>query len=174
MHLCNAAITSMASKISSMSIAPNVDQTAASLFLKGYVDKQCPDVILRAWGKDYAAHKILLLSQSEYFEKQLSSYPDGLDKSQGSTHLSGADSDIHKDRPCPSGHGDIPVVDSAFGDDVTKKGFEFVLEYLYCSSALKLCSENVLEVLSSALFFQVSNLVCTWVRTSLVSDIDLL
>jgi hypothetical protein len=159
----------MSSKATSKSIALNVGQTAAALFSKGYLEKQCPDVILRAWGEDYPAHKIILLSQSAFFEY---SFDFSADKSQGSTPLSGAESEIHRDRPCPSGHGNIPVVDSAFGEDVTKEGFEFVLEYLYLNSTLKLCSENVLEVMSSALFFQVSNLVCTWVRTRLVSDIE--
>jgi hypothetical protein len=168
MPLYNAASTSMSSAVSSKSIAPNVDQTAAALFLKGYAEKQCPDVILRAWGEDYPAHKIILLSQSKFFEFSF----EFSDKSQGSTPSPVAESEINRDRPRPSGHGNIPVVDSAFGKDVTKEGFEFVLEYLYCSSTLELISENVLEVLSSALFFQVSNLVCTWFRTSLVSDID--
>jgi hypothetical protein len=99
------------------------------------------------------------IKSSSYFEKKFSSYPDGLDKVQGSTRFVLAESETHIDRPCSSGHGIIPVLDFSFGDDVTKNGFEFVLEYLYCSSALELCSENVLGVLNSALFFHVTSLV---------------
>jgi hypothetical protein len=101
--------------------------------------------------------RIVLLSQSEYFEKKFSSYPDGLDQGHRTTPLTVAESEVYRDRPSPSGN--LPVLNFAFGDDVTKEGFEFVLEYMYCSSALKLCSENVLGVLSSALFFQVTSLV---------------
>jgi hypothetical protein len=111
----------MSSQISSKSIASNLDQTAAALFSKGFIDKQCPDVILRAWGEDYPAHKILLLSQSEYFEKNFSSYPDGLDQGQGSTPLTVAESEIHRVRPSPSGN--LPVFNFAYGDNVTKEGF---------------------------------------------------
>jgi hypothetical protein len=161
----------MSSKLSFKSIQSNADQTVAAQFSKGYVEKQCPDVILRACGEDYPAHKILLLSQSEYFEKKFGSYPDRLDNGQGSTRLTISESEIHRDRPCSSGHGNIPVFDLAFGDDVTKEGFEFVIEYIYCSSALKLYSENVLGVLSSALFFQVTSLVCRWAWSSLVRTI---
>jgi hypothetical protein len=71
----------MSSKLSIGSVAPNFDQTAAALFLKGYIEKRCPDVILRAWGENYLAHKIIILSQSEYFEKELSSYPSGYERS---------------------------------------------------------------------------------------------
>ncbi|EFJ50119.1 hypothetical protein VOLCADRAFT_89185 [Volvox carteri f. nagariensis] len=95
-----------------------------------------PDVVLKAFGKAYPAHRVILASQSAYF----------------ATLWSWVSWQPASGRGCYAEEewSSLPSHDLVLGEDVTQKGFEWILEYFYASPTVIITSENAFDVLAAA------------------------
>lgn len=163
--------------------------SVGKLFEKAFHDKLLPDVTLRAFEREYKAHRIVLIAHSAYFEKKFCNWDHrepvqedvqdakvakknagrknklqrtslAKDVAAGSsTEVQGAPSNNNHNNSVGHNVYDVPV-----GDDITLTGFEFVLQALYYSDKMVLTADNIKEVLCSAQYFEVKELEQQCVR----------
>ncbi|GLI61858.1 hypothetical protein VaNZ11_004366, partial [Volvox africanus] len=113
-----------------------------SLHSTAYTARLFPDVIIKAFGKVYPAHRVILASQSDYFATLWSwvSWRPAVARDKGT------------EEECPS----IPSHDLVLGEDVTQRGFEWILEYFYASPHVSVTSDNAFDVLAAAHYLGVN------------------
>ncbi|GFR47401.1 hypothetical protein Agub_g9118, partial [Astrephomene gubernaculifera] len=109
----------------------NSDLYADAIYATAYAARLCPDVLLRAFGTSYPVHRIILASQSAYFATLLRWVSWSAPREAG-------------------GQECLPSHDLVLGEEVTQRGFEWLLEYFYGSPLLALTPDNVFDVLASA------------------------
>ncbi|KAG2443607.1 hypothetical protein HXX76_001958 [Chlamydomonas incerta] len=100
-----------------------------------------PDIELVAFGRRYPAHRVILASQSTYFDVLLR-WLGERSLSSVSCRAPHSGDDTAQDGP--------PQRQLALGEDVTQKGFEWILDYFYASPHTGITGDNALDVLAAA------------------------
>ncbi|KAG2497113.1 hypothetical protein HYH03_004704 [Edaphochlamys debaryana] len=116
---------------------------ADAVFETAWRSRRFPDICLRAFGQSYALHRVILASQSSYFATLLrwvELNPTG--------RVAGA-GDGQED-------AGLPAHDLLLGEDVTQRGFEWILEYFYASPNSTIGSDNAFDVLAAAHYLGVT------------------
>ncbi|PNH03395.1 hypothetical protein TSOC_010557, partial [Tetrabaena socialis] len=115
---------------------------ADAIYTSARVSRLHPDVLLSAFGCRHPAHRIILASQSAYFATLLR-----WSRWQPAAVAEGDSDDDLSSLPC---------LELVLGEEVTQKGFEWILEYFYASPHCTIASDNAFDVLSAAHYLGVA------------------